>query len=84
MAKIKQLFRGAFNLNRMPRIEYAYAFTEMQAWAIMCRRLAKRDGVHPFAVMGIFDGKRDNYKITVEMEVKEIETNMDETNQALL
>ncbi len=71
--KLKTLFRGAFNFHQTAKVLYAYAYTKRQAWAIMCQRLAKKDGVHPSAVYGIFDGSRDNYEITVEMEVRENE-----------
>ena len=70
--KCKSLFRGSFNFNRSPRIEYAWAYTERQAWAIMCKRMAKKDGVADSYVMGLFDGSRDNYQITIEVEIKEV------------
>jgi len=70
--KVKQLYRGSFNYRQTVKIEYAHAYTERQAWAIMCGRLAKKDGVGVLTVMSLFDGKKDNYKITVEMEVKEV------------
>jgi len=71
---IKKLFRGAFNLNRAPVVMYAHAWTERQAWLVFCRRLAKRDGVHPSHVMSIFDGSKANYEITIETEYKEDDT----------
>jgi len=71
MAGVKQLWRGAFNLNRIARIEYAYAFTERQAWTIMCKRMAKKDGVPDRYVMQLFNGDQDNYQITRELEVTE-------------
>jgi hypothetical protein len=52
--------------------EYAYAYTQSQARVIMCRRLAKRHGVHPSVVLGLFDGSKDNYRIELEMEVREV------------
>lgn len=69
--KIKNLYRGAYNFHQSAIIMYAYAYTERQAWSIFCQRLAKRDGVHPSAVYGIFDGSRDNYQITIEVEYRE-------------
>ena len=47
---------------------YAYAYTKRQAWAIMCRRLAEKDGVGVLTVMSLFDGKSENYEITIERE----------------
>ncbi len=70
---VAQLWRGAFNFNRQSIIEYSWAVSERQAWLRMCRRIAMRDGVSPGSVMSIFDGKKDNYEIKIEMEVKEIE-----------
>ena len=69
--KIKTLFRGAFNFHQTAKIMYAYAYTERQAWTIFCQRLAKKDGVHPSVVYGIFDGSRPNHEITIETEWKE-------------
>jgi hypothetical protein len=69
--KLKTLFRGAFNYRQTAKVLYAYAFTERQAWAIMCRRLAEKDGVHPSVVMNLFDSSRPNFEITIETEFKE-------------
>lgn len=71
--KVKSLWRGAFNFHQTARVMYTYAYTERQAWAIFCQRLAKKDKVHPSAVYGIFDGTRDNYEVKIETEFKEIE-----------
>lgn len=71
--KVKSLWRGCFNFHQTAKVMYAYAFSERQAWAIFCQRLAKKDGVHPSAVYGIFDGSRDNFSITIETEFKEDE-----------
>ena len=73
MAKLKQKWRGLFNYNRMPVIEYAYAFSKEQARVVMCRRLAKKHDVHPATVLSMFNGDRDNFSIEIEMEVKEVE-----------
>ncbi len=75
--KIKSLWRGCFNFRQSVKVMYAFAYTERQAWAVFCQRLAKRDGVHPSVVMGLFDGKRDNFEITVETEFKEDENDAD-------
>ena len=69
--KVKQLWRGSFNIKTSPRIEYAQAYTKKQAWLVLCRRIAKKDGVDPTAVMDLFDGTRDNYSIELEMEITE-------------
>ena len=69
--RCKQLYKGIFNYSREIYILYRYAFTERQVWFQMCRYLAKKDGVHPSVVMNLFDGSKDNFKITIEMEIKE-------------
>ena len=70
---IKQLWKGIFSYHCGLEKEYAYAFSREQARVIMARRLAKKHGVHPSVVLGMFDGKRDNFSIEIEMEVKELE-----------
>ena len=64
----KSLFRGAFNYRQSAVVLYSYAFTEKQAWLVFCRRLAKKHDVSLQTVMGLFDGKKDNYQITMEVE----------------
>ncbi len=71
MSKCKTKYRGAFNFHQTAKVMYAYAYTERQAWVVFCQRLAKKDGVHPSAVYGIFDGSRPNFSIEVEVEYKE-------------
>jgi hypothetical protein len=41
-----------------------------------CRRIAKKDGVSPSDAMSLFDGSRDNYRITIETEFKEDENDI--------
>jgi hypothetical protein len=48
---------------------YAYAYTKDQARVVMFNRLAKKHGVHPSEVFKMFDGSRDNFSITVEVEM---------------
>jgi hypothetical protein len=69
--KIKNLYKGLFNYSCALEREYAYAYSKEQARVVMCRRLAKKHDVHPSVVLGMFDGERTNYEITLEMEVKE-------------
>ena len=67
MAKVKDLYRGAFSYAHQVQILYAHAYTERQAWAIMCRRLSKIHDVGLPSVFNMFNGKKDNYTITREM-----------------
>ncbi len=73
---MKDLYRMALNYHQGARIEYTYANSRKQAWLIVCRRLAKKDGVDPRVVMGLFDGSQNNFEITVEMEVRECDSQM--------
>ena len=68
MEKIKDMWRGAFNLNHEVFIEYTYAYTKRQAWLVFCRRIAKKTGVHPSVTMSYFDGSKDNFSIQKEVE----------------
>ena len=67
----KQLWRGAFNYRQSVIVLYTYAYTERQAWLVFCRRLAKKHGVSLRTVMGLFDGTKDNYQITKEVEYRD-------------
>ncbi len=68
---MKSLFCGVFNLNKQVFVEYAYASSERQAWLIICRRLAKKTGVHPSVTIRHFDGSKDNYSLRKELEFEE-------------
>jgi hypothetical protein len=70
--KAKQLWRGVFTFGKIvERPLYRYAYTEKQAWKTMCDYLAKKHGVHPSWVYGMFDGTKKNYEISIELEFKE-------------
>lgn len=69
----KSLFKGVFALNRETYIEYAHAFTPRQAYVVMARRIAKKQGVLPMVVLGYFKEHPNSYEITVELEMKEVE-----------
>lgn len=72
MNRIKQLYVGRFNYSCGLEREYAYAFSKEQARVVMCRRLAKKHDVHPSVVLGMFNGQKPNFEISIEMEVKEV------------
>jgi len=67
----KHLWRGAFNYRQSAIVLYTYAHTERQAWLVFCRRLAKKHDVSARTVMGLFDGTKDNYQITMEVEYRD-------------
>ena len=67
----KTLWCGLFNYScELERI-FAYAYTKEQARVIMCRRLAKKHEVHPSHVYALFDGSKQNYEITIEVDFRE-------------
>jgi hypothetical protein len=70
----KQLFRGMFMYNRECLIRYGYAFSALQARTVMLRRMAKEQGVDPVVVFGYFKDHPDRAVITIEMEIKEDDT----------
>ena len=68
---VKTLWRGAFNYQRsMEPIIYRYAYTERQAWKVMCDEIARRNNVPEAYVYGLFDGSKPNFEITIEKEVR--------------
>ena len=70
--KIKKLWRGVFNYaSSVEKPLYRYAYTEEQAWKVMCDFLAKKHGVHPSHVYGLFDGSKSNFEITIEVDFRE-------------
>ena len=73
---MKSLWKGLFNYSCGIERLYTYAHSKEQARVIMCRRLAKKHDVHPSVVLAMFDGKRDNFSVDIEMEVREDETPM--------
>jgi len=68
---MRDLWRGSFNLNHEVFIEYANASSERQAWFVMCRRIAKKTGVHSSVTMRHFDGNSDNFNVRKELEFEE-------------
>jgi len=69
---MKQCWRGSFNFHRQIEVLYCYAFSKKQAWAIFCRRLARKHDVPQGDVFNMFNDKVDNYDITKEIEFKEV------------
>ncbi|MCR4307531.1 MAG: hypothetical protein NUV80_03150 [Candidatus Berkelbacteria bacterium] len=67
--KIKQLWKGTFAYRQEPHVLYRFAYTKRQAWAVMCRDLAKKQDVAPSVVMNYFNGETPNFEIKIEMEV---------------
>jgi hypothetical protein len=70
-AVLKHLWKGIFNRSGEVIILRTHATTERLAWVNFCHQISKRDEVHVSHVMAQFDGSRDNYEITKEVEFKE-------------
>lgn len=68
---VKTLFRGVYNYAQsVEPIMYRWAYTERQAWKLMCDAIAKRNDVPKSYVYGLFDGSKPNFEITIEKEIK--------------
>lgn len=67
----KSLYRGLFSYNCELKELYAYAYTKNQAKTVMIKRLAKVHDINPAIVFKLFDGNKENFEITIEMEVEE-------------
>ena len=76
--KIKNLYIGRFNLKRLSYVERCYAYSKKQAYFILCRRIAKKEGVDPNMVYNIFNGEKDNFRIELEIEFNELNENLKE------
>lgn len=70
----KHLWIGYFNFNHSMYIERCHAYTERQAWLVLCRRIANKQGVTPQMTMNYFSGDRPNYEIKKEIEFTETDS----------
>jgi hypothetical protein len=72
MSKIKQLYIGYFQTRLKLFVERVMAYSERQAWSLVCKRIAKKQGVSERIVYDWFSDK-DKYTIKLEVEFKEVE-----------
>ena len=72
MSKPKDLYLGYFQTRLRLYTERTQAYSEAQAKAIICHRIAKKSGAPVKAVFEWFENT-DNYKIIKEIEFKEAE-----------
>ncbi len=73
--KPKTLWRGVFNYAQsVEKPLYRHAYTKKQAWKIMCDFLARKYGLHPSVIYNHFDGSKNNYELTIELEFREGES----------
>ena len=70
--KIKQLYCGWYQTRLRLFIERVYAYSEKQAHALICKRIAKKQDVSFNLVWDRFQDKA-NYRLIIEVEFKEIE-----------
>jgi hypothetical protein len=59
----KHHFKGMFMFQRELYILYSYAYTKEQAFLLMCRRIAKKQGVNVRMVINYFKGKENSHDI---------------------
>jgi len=72
MSKVKTLYRGTFQTNKSLFIERVYAYSERQAWMLICKRIAKKQGAPYLTVVGWFSDP-EQYTITPEVVFEEVE-----------
>ena len=72
MAKIKQLYICYFQTRLKLFIERCFAYSEKQAWSLICKRIAKKQGVSEKIVYDWFSDPA-NYSIKIEVEFTEAE-----------
>ena len=70
--KIKQLYCGWYQTRLRLFIERVYAYSEKQAHALICKRIAKKQNVSFDLVWNWFLDKA-NYRLIIEVEFKEVE-----------
>lgn len=68
--KVKPLFYGIFMYRCTMLKEYARAFSEKQAKAIMMRRIADKQGVPYRYVFGMFNNESNNFRISRVIEAE--------------
>ena len=73
MAKLKNLYVGTFQFRHSTFIERAYAYSEKQAYVVICQRIAKKQDVDPWLVMEYFRDHPDDYSVKLEVEFEEVE-----------
>ena len=72
-SKQKHIFFGHFQFKHTAYVEHCYAYTEKQAYVILCRRIAKKQDVDPLLVMEYFLDHPDDYSVKLEVEFEEVE-----------
>ena len=73
MGKIKDLYIGTYQFRHSTFIERCMAYSPKQAHVVLCRRIAKQQGVEPWVVLGHFSGNSQDCIVRKEMEFEEID-----------
>lgn len=71
MGSIKHLYICYFQTRLKLFVERVMAYSERQAWSLVCKRIAKKQGVPERIVYDWFSDK-DKYSIKLEVEFKEV------------
>jgi hypothetical protein len=69
----KQLYKLTAMYRREVIIRYGYAYSPVQARAIILRRMADEQGMEPCVVFGYFKDHPDSVSIQIETEFKEVD-----------
>jgi hypothetical protein len=69
--KVKNLYRGVFNLRQSLPVKYAHAYSPAQAKTLMIKQIAKEQGVDKRLVFQCFKEHPENYNIRLEIEYQE-------------
>ena len=72
MAKCKNLYIGNFNFKHSLHIERCMAYTEKQAFFLLCSRIAKKMGVSARIVFDYFQGT-NKYELKCEVKFEEVD-----------
>ena len=72
MAKCKDLWLGHFNFRNSLCVERCMAYTEKQAFFVLCRRIAKKMGVSVNTVFHHFSGT-NKYELKREVKFEEVD-----------
>ena len=71
---VKNLYIGYFNGRTKMHVERCMAYSEKQAFYVLCQRVAKKYGVPPGVVIDHFRlGENCEIKLEIEFEEEEIE-----------
>ena len=74
--KCKNLYVGKYSTKHKLHIERCMAFSEKQAHVVLCNRIAKKQGVEPWMVLGFFKENKDRYSVQTEVEFEEVDDNL--------